>query len=522
MDEQSTKHSTGAEGTLVPAGGVGLVTGEGRAALHHVGAAVASTLALTADELARIAPPTGLPIWTSNLRVGELAVDSVALASLAMTLVAEDRKATGGRDHRVRVDASRVQASFGSHLVLRIDGEPPAVWAPLSGFWQASDGWVRTHGNYPHHARRILILLGLPDDAEKFAVADAIRAWPALELEEQAARSGALALAVRDIEEWHRHPQFAHIGSAPVLGFATHAGAEPRSWKNEGPRPWKRGRPQPWRTTGSLPLSGVRVLDLTRVIAGPVATRDLALAGAEVLRIDSPDLPEPEWQHFDTGQGKSTTLLDLRDRGNREVFERLLEDADVVVHGYRPSTLAAFGLDPEELLERHPGLVVAQLSAWGTEGPWGRRRGFDSLVQAACGIAVAESDDGGQTPGALPVQALDHSSGHFLAAAIATALRRQRAHGGSFAVSISLARIGHELLAAGSAVAWSGPDHPNEPGQPTALPSTVVPVATTAGTTVSVECAPPVLDFPGAPTDYPTPLHPWGSDPAAWSDDGLD
>ncbi len=173
--------------------------------------------------------------------------------------------------------------------------------------------------------------------------------------------------------------------------------------------------PRPWRDGGAAPLAGIRVLDLTRVIAGPVATRDLAVAGADVLRIDSPRLPEAPWQHLDTGHEKRSALMDLDDPSDRMRFEELLSTADVVVHGYRPTALARYGLDPQSLRERFPGIIVAQLSAWGTDGPWGDRRGFDSLVQAASGIAVLESGDGA-TPGALPAQALDHATGHFLAA----------------------------------------------------------------------------------------------------------
>ncbi len=490
-----------------------------REPVHALGRQVAAVLELRPGELETIASARKLPTWTSNLRVAELAVDSVALSSLAMTLLARDRGIAG--EHPVKVDPARVQSSFGSDRVLKVNGAAPSVWAPLSGFWRAADGWVRTHGNYPHHAERLLTLLGLPADAEKPAVAAAIREWPRLELEDQAASAGALAIAVRDTDEWRSHPQHTFLETAPVMGFASHGRADPRQW----------------RTDGGLPLSGVRVLDLTRVIAGPVATRDLALAGAEVLRIDSPELPEPEWQHYDTGQGKRTTLLNLGDRRDSQRFERLLEDADVVVHGYRPSALAAYGLDAAALIEKHPGLVVAQLSAWGTDGPWGQRRGFDSLVQAASGIAVVESKDGGTTPGALPVQALDHSAGHFLAAAIATALHRQRTQGGTFAIDISLARIALArialaLLAAGPAaqdpersdlMQSPAKQHRSNPSQPVSgnsgvtLPSTVVPVATNSGEPLSVECAPPVLDFPGAPTGYPTPLHPWGSGPAEWS-----
>ncbi|MBT2473749.1 CoA transferase, partial [Microbacterium sp. ISL-103] len=187
------------------------------------------------------------------------------------------------------------------------------------------------------------------------------------------------------------------------------------------------------------PLAGIRVLDLTRVIAGPVCTRTLALLGADVLRIDPPHLAEPEWQHLDTGHGKRSSLLDAHTDRLRE----LLDAADVVVLGYRPASLERLGLSPRALARQHPGVVIAQLSAWGIDHP--HRAGFDSLVQAASGIAMIESPDGRQ-PGVLPAQALDHSAGYLLAAAVTALVRRQRREGGTWIVRTSLRRIAAELL----------------------------------------------------------------------------
>jgi crotonobetainyl-CoA:carnitine CoA-transferase CaiB-like acyl-CoA transferase len=177
------------------------------------------------------------------------------------------------------------------------------------------------------------------------------------------------------------------------------------------------------------------VLDLTRVIAGPVATRTLAAHGADVLRLDAPDRPEIPLQAYDTLPGKRSALLDLATHG--PVLEELLAGADVVVSGYRPRALDRFGLAPAELARRHPGLVVVTLSAWGHEGPWAHRRGFDSIVQAACGIADAEGTGG--VPGALPAQLLDHATGYLAAAGALLALETQRRAGGSHHVRLALA-----------------------------------------------------------------------------------
>jgi hypothetical protein len=189
-----------------------------------------------------------------------------------------------------------------------------------------------------------------------------------------------------------------------------------------------------------------RVLDLTRVLAGPVATRTLALVGCDVLRVDSPHLPELDALYLDTGPGKRSTLVDLHDEHARARLHELLDQADVLVTGYRPGSLVAFGLDPERLAHTHPHLVCASLSAWTPSGHWGARRGFDSIVQAATGIALIESPDG-RTPGALPAQALDHATGYLLAAGILTALRRRAAEGGTWRVSAHLARTAQWLPA---------------------------------------------------------------------------
>lgn len=463
-------------------------------ALHEIGLEVASLLGLSSKELATLAP-LGTPHWSSNLRVGELAADSVAHSTLAITLIAADRAHTRPSAASVTVDPERVAASFGSEKLFRVDNLAPTIWAPLSGFWRVSDGWVRTHGNYPHHAERLAAILGITEGASKPEIETVLRAWNRFDLEERAAARGALAVAVRSVEEWRQHPQYEVLAEDPILHFTQHPQAEPR----------------PWSEHAELPLSGVRVLDLTRVIAGPVATRDLAWAGADVLRIDSPRLPEPKWQHFDTGQEKRTSLLDLAEPGGFARLNELLENADVVVHGYRPTALARYGLDADSLHERFPGLIVAQLSAWGTRGPWGARRGFDSLVQAATGISFLESTDEGATPGALPVQGLDHSAGHFIAAAVATALRAQRNFGGSYAINISLARIAHALIDSGPAKPGAGAFR--EPPNLTVS----VPVRAEGGEpTPTVTCAPPPLQYPDASSSYRSPLHRWGSDEAVW------
>jgi crotonobetainyl-CoA:carnitine CoA-transferase CaiB-like acyl-CoA transferase len=357
----------------------------------------------------------------SRLPVMELARSTVAVCSLAAAELAARR--TGGPVPAVRVDDGAVTAAFLSDRLVRVDGVAPTTFAPLSRFWRAADGWVRTHANYPHHRDRLLHALGLPTDADASAVAAAIGRLTALDAEERVYAAGGLAVAARSAKEWAGHAQGAAAAEHALLVVE------------------RIGDPQPPRAGGgsvALPCAGLRVLDLTRVLAGPVATRTLALLGADVLRIDAAGLPESQDAHTDTGLGKRSARLDLGRATDRAVFEELLASADVVATGYRPGALDRFGLSPEELAGRRPGLVVARLSAWGQYGPWGRRRGFDSLVQAASGIAMTEGDQ--DRPGALPAQALDHGTGCLAAAGVLRARTEQHETGGARLVELALSQ----------------------------------------------------------------------------------
>jgi crotonobetainyl-CoA:carnitine CoA-transferase CaiB-like acyl-CoA transferase len=250
--------------------------------------------------------------------------------------------------------------------------------------------------------------------------------------------------------------------------------------------------------SGAAPLAGVRVLDLTRVIAGPVATRTLALLGADVLRVDPPVPAEIEWQHLDTGQGKRSTVLDLRDGRDRRTAQELLDAADVLVTGYRPGAIEGLGLEAPR------GVVTGRVSAWGDTGPWAGRRGFDSIVQAASGIAVLEGQDG--APGALPAQALDHASGYLLAAGIVDALAR--ADGGpGVDVSVSLARTATWLLD----LPGRDPLHPA--AAPARHPEPAEGSARETVTHAGITTARPALP---EHDDYPHPAHRWGSDAPTW------
>ncbi|MFL1433649.1 CoA transferase [Nocardiopsis protaetiae] len=415
-------------------------------------------------------------VLPARLPVRELARATVGVCSLA---AAELLAARGGAPVRpVEVDEGAVATAFVSERHLRVDGRPMVPFAPLSGFWRTADGWVRTHANYPHHRERLLAALDLAADTDAETLGRELAGSQARQVQEAVYAAGGLAVAVAD------HPDPTR---PPVV-------EERLMW---GPADRPLG-------PADLPAAGVRVLDLTRVIAGPVATRTLALLGADVLRVDTPHLPEDRDTHIDTAPGKRSTLLDLGAPADRAVFEDLLATADVVVTGYRPGVLDRYGLSPEDLAERRPGVVTASLCAWGWSGPRSGRRGFDSLVQAGVGIAAVEAGEDGR-PGALPAQALDHGTGYLLAAAVLRALTDRAADGRGRDLRLSLAGTAGLLLHGIEPAPVAGGAHDPERW----LTSADSPYG-------KLRYARPPIGYAGAPDDWATPPTRWGADPPAW------
>ncbi|MGX1300049.1 crotonobetainyl-CoA:carnitine CoA-transferase CaiB-like acyl-CoA transferase [Streptomyces albogriseolus] len=435
--------------------------------------------------LSRVSAVERPGVLPSRLPVREFAGACVGVCALAAAELAA-RRTGGGVVPAVRVDDGAVATAFVSERHLRTDGRAAESFAPLSRFWRTADGWVRTHANYPHHRARLLTALGAPEDPD--AVAAVLARRSAREVEETVTAAGGLAVALRTPEEWAAHGQAAAVARLPLVERVRLDAAPAREFTAAGGDPL-------------LPAAGLRVLDLTRVIAGPVATRTLALLGADVLRLDPPGLPELPDQHTDTGFGKRSALVDLA--SGREVFEELLARADVVVTGYRPGSLDRFGLSAEALAGRRPGVVVAQLSAWGATGPWAGRRGFDSLVQVATGIAHIEGEHG--RPGALPAQALDHGTGYLLAAGVLRALSDQADAGGGRLVRVALARTAAEVRVGADGSAAHGGEVPATPW-----------LAERNSPLGRLRYALPPVDFAGGPRDWARPPGAWGADAAQW------
>jgi crotonobetainyl-CoA:carnitine CoA-transferase CaiB-like acyl-CoA transferase len=333
---------------------------------------------------------------------------------------------------------------FRSERYLRIDGKPaPELWDKIAGLYRCGDGrWVRLHTNFPHHRDGVLKLLGCEHD--RAAVQRALEGWKAEAFEEAAAQAGLVVTMTRSFAEWDATGQGRAVAGLPTFSI-----------ERIGDAP-----PQPVPSLGERPLSGVRVLDLTRVIAGPVCGRTLAAHGADVLLVTGAHLPQMGPLVIDSGRGKLSAFVDLREQSGRETLRGLLRDADIFVQGFRPGAVSGNGFGPEEAARVQPGIVYVSLCAYGHEGPWANRRGFDSLVQNANGINDAEAvAAGADQPKPLPCQALDHAAGYLMALGAMAALARRASEGGSWHVRVSLAQTGHWIRGLGRvADGLSAPD----------------------------------------------------------------
>lgn len=365
------------------------------------------------------------PVLPSSFAVGTAAQSTVAAAALA---ACEFGHVRGQARQNVSVDMQHAALECSGWFSL--DGRVPEPWDKFSGLYRCADGWVRIHANFAHHRDGALRLLGLdPHTAQRADAERATLSWKALDFEQAAADAKLVVAALRSFDDWDQHPQGQAVAALPLMHFERVGDAPPRAL--------------PALHDDDRPLTGVRVLDLTRILAGPVCGRALAAYGADVMLVNSPQLPNIE-SIADTSRGKLSTHIDLQTSDGRASLERLLADAHVFVQGYRPGGLDALGFSPKAIAERRPGIVCVSLSAYGETGPWHGRRGFDSLVQTATGFNHAEAAAAGSPePKPLPMQILDYATGHLMAFAASAALRLQALEGGSWQVTLSLEQTGH-------------------------------------------------------------------------------
>lgn len=370
----------------------------------------------------------GLP---SSFKLGHLAQASIGLSALLAAQIYAHR--SGIPIPTVTVPLDHAAIEFKSERLYTLANQPtPSPWGPIGGLHKTSDGYVRVHDSFPNHRDGARALLGCPPDATREDLGTSISSWRSVDLESAAFDSNIVMSALRSYKEWDVLPQARAIADFPILLRKLSDGPVglPKEMLNANP---------------DKCLRGLRVLELSRVIAAPLAGKTLAVHGADVLWVTSPNLPDLPAIDREFGRGKRTIQLDLTSEVDRDNLSTLLDDAHVFIQGFRPGSLASRGLSPEELAKRSDGrnIICANMSAYGPHGPWATKRGFDSLMQTCSGMNVSEAEHfgAGEAARPTPCQVLDHASGYFLSAGILAALHKQVTEGGSWEVNVSLAGV---------------------------------------------------------------------------------
>ena len=387
---------------------------------------------LTPIQAALALPCTPLTFTEAGALPSTFAVTDLASASIgaAGQAVAELIQQQTGRLPSVTVDR-RLASFWFSSSIRPVGWQMPPLWDPVAGDYACADGWIRLHTNAPHHRAAAERVLGKV--ADRGEMASKVAPWNAAELEQAIVDEGGCAAQMRTWQAWQAHPQGLAVNAEALVQRQTYETTTDNSWLGSVARP----------------LAGLKVLDLTRVLAGPVASRFLAGLGADVLRIDSPTWNEPGVVPEMT-LGKRCARLDLKSADGRQVFESLLKEADILFHGYRADALEQLGYTANELQAIAPGLIDVSLNAYGWSGPWRNRRGFDSLVQMSSGIADAgKAWKHADKPVPLPLQALDHATGYLMAASAIQALSERLKTGRGGSARLSLARTAKLLVEAG-------------------------------------------------------------------------
>lgn len=389
--------------------------------------------------LDRVALTGADPILPTDFKIGTAASATIAAGALAASEIWRLRT---GREQSVAVDLRAAVAAFRSERYLRAESRPDLqLRDPIFGFYRAGDGrWIQIHSNLPHHHEGALRVLGCEDTRE--AAAAAIAKWSAGDLENAFAAAGLPTGMLRSRVEWQAHPQGLAVADLPLLEIVK-IGEAPPNPAGAGPRA----------------LSGIRVLDLTRVIAGPICGRTLAAYGADVLNISSKHLPNLLGLVIDTGLGKLSASLDLREADDADRLRALVRNCDIFCQSYRPGAFARLDLGPEEMARLRPGIVYVTLSAFSHAGPWRERRGFETIIQSVTGMAHEQGmGAGGERPQHLPAQVVDHGTGYLAAFGAQVALARRAREGGSYLVRVSLAQTARWVDALGRVDGRRTPD----------------------------------------------------------------
>ncbi len=428
------------------------------------------------------------PVFVTPWRIGN--AGSAALGAIGLAVSDLWRLRTGA-PQTVSVDSHAAAASLRSNTYVLRDGQKPVSWDPLTGHYPTRDGrHMFIHTNHPHHRAGALRIAGAKGETRE-ALAEAVAGWEGLAIEEAIAAGGCVGGLTRSREEWNAHPHGIAVAKLPLIDIVKIGDAP--------------AEPLP---KGDRPLAGVRAFDLTRVLAGPTSGRVLAENGADVLHVAAPHLPYQSELLMDTGHGKRCAWIDLTTPAGVETMKVLLKEADIFTQGYRPGTLAGRGFSPETVAALRPGIVCVSLCAYGHEGPWASRRGFDSIVQNVTGLAATQSSL--DKPRNMPVQALDYIAGYLGALGAMVALARRVEQGGSWLVRVSLVQVAHWLASLGTVDATKGVAELPE--------NELLPLLTESpGPFGRLRHLKPVVQLGTTPAYFAKPAEPLGSSPARWT-----
>ena len=368
------------------------------------------------------------PVYSTPFRIGETCaavLGGIGTAVNDLWALKTDRR------QKVRVDVRAAAAALRStsHMDrLEADGRWTSIVSPghmdmrkITQPWPTKDGrWFLPHFGLPNLKARVLDVLGCEPNPE--SVATAVADWTAMDLEAAIDEARACGAMVRTNAEWMAHPHGQALAAKPIVEIIKIGDSDPEPM-SAGPRP----------------LSGIRALDLTRILAGPIAARTLAEHGADVLMVAGKGVPQIPEHVLDTSHGKRSSFLNLKDRDDAERLMTLIKDADVFSQGYRPGVMEKLGFGPEDLAAARPGIVCASISCFGADGPLSHRAGWEQVAQTVTGICHDGRPD---RPTLLPAAACDYTTGYLAAYGILLALARRAREGGSYHVRASLCQSG--------------------------------------------------------------------------------
>lgn len=431
------------------------------------------------------------PILPTPFHIGEASATALGACGVAAATLWQERT---GQGQTVHVNTARATASLLSAFLVQLDGQPLTrrdrrVGNPLVDFHRCRDGrWIHLHGALQHLAAGTLKVLNCGPDPRQ--VSAAVARWDAEELENALADAGMCGVMVRSSDEWQATPQGQALKTLGRIQIDKLGDSPPEA-------------------VGDLrrPLGGVRVLDLTRILAGPTIGRILAEHGADVMLVNSPHLQNSMPFVMDTGHGKRSVYLDLTNQAQAQKLHKLAEGADVFVQGYRAGTLAKRGFGATELATARPGIIYVTVNCYGAVGPWQNRPGWEQLAESVSGIAQRQGD--ASRPALVPAAVCDYVTGQLGALGVMAALYRRAHEGGNYHVQVSLCQTANWIISLGVDLDRS---------QAQSLHSaTLAPWMETVETNFGrLTYLAPVVQLSATPGRYPRPVVPLGYDAPAW------